>query len=746
MVSKSHAKRRQDIKTKLMAAIAMLLVSSIMMVSSTYAWFTLSTAPEVTGISTQVGANGNLEMALLPADAITGGSAKDANFGITSGSGDSVLPEDKKNVTWGNLVDVSNNTFYGLDKISLYPSALNVTSGTLAASILRTPEYGSDGRVASLAANTVTGIYINGANGFPQNSNAWGVRAVGVSSAMTPRQLAYRNAISAANTAMSTAKSLASSSLNLNGSTLANIAVTHATTADAHHTAEEVTSLRNIVTSLTGTNPDAVDGVIEYIESAYKNYVLAWVASNANSAITDEQFTLVQAWIEANDIYTIAGSTTVDLGGGNTVTLTVPDAVKTPVDALATTKANVTSANNMLGNLAGDDSAGYPWDTEETGKYGIGDVLHILAETSAMKVNGIEVSNVKEEASINQLMKDVSGGKGVTVTMATGGGVYADIADHCGDYNASIVMDINYKGLLLEDMAARMATASTLSPNNYLIAMGKLFGSGEGKFDAPSGGGQGSDMPITEYYGYVIDLAFRTNAAESNLLLQTEAVNRIYDENGSEETLGHGSTMTFTSTTPDFTKEQLAGLMEAIRVVFFDPTNNSVYAYAKLDMDEGKYTVTGGNTITAKLYIYETTAESYVVVPADTAFVSTETYYTKDGETYKKEEGLTEFATGVTYYTKTEASENLLNGTDAQQVITALNQNTAKAVSVLVYLDGENIENADVAATAATSMTGTMNLQFASSANLVPMNYAPLMNQGGTTTNPDDPNKEQGSN
>ena len=56
-------KRQRDIKTKLMAAICMLLVSSIMMVSTTYAWFTLSTAPEVTGITTAVGANGNLEMA-----------------------------------------------------------------------------------------------------------------------------------------------------------------------------------------------------------------------------------------------------------------------------------------------------------------------------------------------------------------------------------------------------------------------------------------------------------------------------------------------------------------------------------------------------------------------------------------------------------------------------------------------------------------------------------------------------------
>ena len=64
-MNKKMSKRQRDIKSKLMAAVAMLLVSSIMMVSTTYAWFTLSTAPEVTGITTSVGANGNLEIALL---------------------------------------------------------------------------------------------------------------------------------------------------------------------------------------------------------------------------------------------------------------------------------------------------------------------------------------------------------------------------------------------------------------------------------------------------------------------------------------------------------------------------------------------------------------------------------------------------------------------------------------------------------------------------------------------------------
>jgi hypothetical protein len=63
----------------------------------------------------------------------------------------------------------------------------------------------------------------------------------------------------------------------------------------------------------------------------------------------------------------------------------------------------------------------------------------------------------------------------------------------------------------------------------------------------------------------------------------------------------------------------------------------------------------------------------------------------------------------------------------------ALNQNTAHKLSVLVYLDGENITNADVAANGSSSCTAELNLQFASDANLTPMNYTPLMNQGGST-------------
>ena len=116
-------RRQRNLKTKLMAAVCMLLVSSLMMITSTYAWFTLSTAPEVTGITTAVGANGNLEMALMPET----GNVLD----IVSAVGDSMEVKNVKlaNVTWGNLVKLDSG--YGLDQITLYPSELNKTGNVI---------------------------------------------------------------------------------------------------------------------------------------------------------------------------------------------------------------------------------------------------------------------------------------------------------------------------------------------------------------------------------------------------------------------------------------------------------------------------------------------------------------------------------------------------------------------------------------------------------------------------------------
>ena len=78
-----------------------------------------------------------------------------------------------------------------------------------------------------------------------------------------------------------------------------------------------------------------------------------------------------------------------------------------------------------------------------------------------------------------------------------------------------------------------------------------------------------STQSFTDTYGYIIDLFFRTNVSGSNLLLQTEAVDRIYSDSTEGATMGHGSTMVFTSdNTAVFSETQMRQLMECIKIVF----------------------------------------------------------------------------------------------------------------------------------------------------------------------------------
>ena len=99
----------------------------------------------------------------------------------------------------------------------------------------------------------------------------------------------------------------------------------------------------------------------------------------------------------------------------------------------------------------------------------------------------------------------------------------------------------------------------------------------------------------------------------------------------------------------------------------------------------------------------------------------------------------------VTHYTGAiKVNEKLTSS-----AITALEENVAKQVTALVYLDGSVVNNSMVAANSSYSMTGVMNLQFSSSAELVPMNNQKLFDGDGDTPpteiiNPDEGDPENG--
>ena len=128
-----NSEKRRNLRKKLRAALCMLLVSTTLLATTSYAWLILSTAPEVKGMQTTVGANGGLEIALLGSrDSLLTPNDTDV---ITAYEGDSSSLFGNSaltsNITWGNIVDLSDDA-YGLNMIKLLPAKLDLDdSGNL---------------------------------------------------------------------------------------------------------------------------------------------------------------------------------------------------------------------------------------------------------------------------------------------------------------------------------------------------------------------------------------------------------------------------------------------------------------------------------------------------------------------------------------------------------------------------------------------------------------------------------------
>lgn len=614
------------IKKKFMAAVSMLLVSAIMLVSTTYAWFTLSTAPEITGISTTVGSNGNLEMALLPESGLTSD--------ITTSVGDSNLVTTESNVTWGNLVDLSDLS-YGLDSITLLPSELNYgTDGTTVntSSILTTPSYGADGRISELVANTSLASY-TATTGYFDGTYS-GVNAIGVIGGISDRQYDFRNYKANVNSYISSATSAAVTSLANNGDALASLAL--ALNDDDEGTGEYISYVDDIEAMI-----ESLQESVAYMNKAMVDILVVYAAQ---SEISDDEYEAAKLILTAD---------VVDFDDADLTSIITAD-VSTIINQIETIETALTSATTELAKISGTAS-----------KDEITAALTPLVRTSAVTLNEDKIDGLSaSDLSIVDLMND-----GFNIGLPDGSGVYSDIAELVGDYSAYVTLsDITYDGMDLSGLTVKITASgadTTGALNTLSTSMNNLV------YDAT---GEEAGTALTETYGYAIDLAFQTNAAGSNLLLQTEETQRIYSDSENETTMGGGSSMTFESSDTSFSSTQVLSLMDSIKVVFIDE-EGTILLEAELDTENATATTTGSGY----------TAD---IVPA---------------EGYE----------------------------DA--VITSLTQNVATVVTAIVYLDGEDVTNADVAISS-TSMTGTMNLQFASDADLVPMSNADLYTIEDSTT------------
>lgn len=704
------------IRNKMVAAVSMLLVASIMMVSSTYAWFTLSTAPEVTGITTNVGANGNLEMMLLNKASF---NSTEENLGVESGVNDSMALGNvtEANLKWGNLVDLASQD-YGLQSIVMNPARLNITeitqenaanSYTLSSSVLKAPTYTSDGRVLDVDKDTLTSGYSDGTWKWDETApNAYGVRVIGTTSGVTERLTAYRAAISARAAAIESAKNHARNSLINNGQTLANIVVKAALQGnDSTFEKADLETLKALIAKLKEANDAAGEAIVQT--------VLAYNLSDQNK---DTNFTdadvakLKEAFNGA--LNTTAGTLTLptgftySAGGDGTILKPGGTATDTAVAKWTANNTSINDASTSLETLIGLNSESYTYTQIEG-------VVNKLINKEHATVGSVR--NPKKDNANDIIKHLMANNNTLIIEMESGSGIYANIAELVGDYTASGFTVYVDAGSIATDVNVSMSTKVVTAETSATLPMIPKLNVGS----APAATLDDSVKPLlTDHYGYALDFGFRTNAAASELQLQTADIQRVYSGEGASEataTQGGGSYMEFRTSNPtNFSVDELRALMSALRVVFVEPvqTENAGVTYNVLGVAAADITRSTDDNGATYTYAGGTPTDDDMGLKAE---LYLNTYEVKDGV-------LTLNGKKTTGEAADAAADNKL---------TALTQNVAKKVTAIVYLDGDIVDNTMVA-NAASSMTGSLNLQFSSSATLKPMENTGMRGGGSTGT------------
>lgn len=693
------------IRNKMVAAVSMLLVASIMMVSSTYAWFTLSTAPEVTGITTNVGANGNLEMMLLNKDSF---NSTEENLGVESGVNDSMAAQKVTlaNLKWGNLVDLADQS-YGLQSIVMNPARLNIqgdaTNGyKLNSALLKAPSYTSDGRVLDVNKDTQTSGYsTDGTWKWDENANnAYGVRVIGTTSGVTERLTAYRAAISARAAAIESAKNSARNSLLNNGQALANIVVKAALEENPTFEKADLETLKGLVEQLKTANDAAGEAIVQT--------VLAYNLSdeNTDAKFTDADVAKLKEAFNGATAGTLPTSFTYAAAASGQGTIQKPDGIDTAATEWSDNNTNIASAAQKLQTLIELNKDSYAY-TEIT------EVVNMLIDKQHATVGGVKNPGRDDAQEIINNM--TANNMVLAVEMESGSGIYADIAELVGDYTAAgLKVHVKYNALEM-DVTTNMSTKVVTDANKDTMPMIPKLDVGS----APAATLDASVTPLlTDHYGYALDFGFRTNAAASELLLQTSGIQRVYndvaDSETSDKTQGGGSYMEFrTNNTTNFSVDELRALMSALRVVFVEPdqTENAGVTYNVLGVAAADITRSTDDNGATYTYAGGTPTDDDMGLKAELYLNN----YTVDG-------GVLTLNGKKTTGEATAADDNTL---------TALTQNVAKKVTAIVYLDGDIVDNTMVA-NAASSMTGSLNLQFSSSATLKPMENTGMRGGGST--------------
>lgn len=467
---------------------------------------------------------------------------------VTEGSAIQIALPGGADLSWGNRINLSADRS-GSSLFSFAPAKLALT------------EDGKISKDTPLQLGTqyaVAGTYRPDAQTFVIGDGL-GVRALGLASGVTDREKDYKDAARLAEEFSIQAKNAAILSMNTYGSTLSSIVVKKATKPDALYSSADIDALKGLVNSLT-----AVDGALSYIEKAYIQYILGYVASSAIQDTVDAGkedaegvWHMIHALVESQKVTLSSVKATLTASD-----VTLPEPLLDRIAKFELSKSNVLSAQEKLNTL--EVKSEYSWQD-------ISGVVLDLANVDAIDVNGYAAAEVMKHMDevIDAVMTDGL----LAITTATGGGIYADIADHCGNYRVNVtVAEIPYGGLVMRDVKSVMNATSQME-EPYLFSCNALLDTA----GAPIGS---NAVRADSISGYIFDIALKA-PFNSELYLQTGTVEL------SEDGKSFVSRSTFALTSDMLNAATIQSVMDCIRIVLFDTESMTILAQAKPTAQSG---------------------------------------------------------------------------------------------------------------------------------------------------------------
>ncbi len=675
---KEYQKKLPYLYAKVTSVALFLLISVIMMTSATFAWLTISKSPEIKGIETTLAANGNLEVALSKSD----GSKPNESM-----VGDGELELSLRNLTWGNLINLSDPS-YGLDEIVLRPASLNTSS--LLNSPLFAAKYSEDGRIEDLTSEFAYSNYDTSKKMFMvPGTTQYGVRAISsVTYTFAGGQEIFVERLQDANSRLSLAKSQYS-----------------ALTSNS----DNMTTISKIMGDyLTDKFNGSKTNYQQYIPQMYsmlKEFETCMeTTGEAMVRIANLQLMLKKgSAVSPYTLDTLLSASDKELQDNGV-----------SIEGLATYKTDrATFAGHMakmeqINTKVTQNGAAVYWADD-----GLDKIVNFLVIIDTVEVDGTAVKNIGKSEAAGMVLGGNKDHKAVIKE-----GALFNMEKRLGTYMYAKDMPVKVTYMLTLTLKADVYTAA--SPTAYLQEeIEKVKNSNTGSF-------VGTDPVTADTYGMAIDFWVRTNADNDYLILEgntlttkvhktdaqgnkyftnqeTEEViiqapdGKYYDTNGKEvsgenlsityedvvigyegenrvwddavltehsTTQGAGSCYVFYADTPQDQAQSLE-LLDAMTVVFVDDTGK-LLAYADMDT-KSFYAESGRVTVPLKLR-------------------STSTKLGQD-----------------------EAGNDIY-------AITDLKKGEAKRITALIYIDGDRVANTDVLSDG--NIQGKLNFQFGSYVDL----------------------------